>query len=145
MTSPPPPLVAVEVPWVGDQRLKSWAKVVENVDESLSTGWAFEGEFVAVGGIQDLPAGGLLLVYGEKGSRANPIPVVRMFTVNADATLSAEGEAEGRAWARTLRDKAVELLNADAPLDQLPWEPGLMRYGSDALLEELRRRGDLPG
>ena len=25
------PLVAVEVPWVGDQRLKTWAKVVDNV------------------------------------------------------------------------------------------------------------------
>jgi hypothetical protein len=138
----PPPLVAIEVPWVGDQRLKSWAKVVTNVDESLSTGWAFEGDFVAVGGIQDLPAGGILLVYGEKGSRGNPRPFVRMFTVNADATLSSEGEAEGRAWARTLRDTAVELLARDVLLDELPWEPDLMRYTSEALIEELRRRGD---
>ena len=138
----PPPLVAIEVPWVGDQRLKSWAKVVTNVDESLSTGWAFEGDFVAVGGIQDLPAGGILLVYGEKGSRGNPRPVARLFTVNADATLSTEGDAEGRAWARTLRDTAVDLLAREVLLDELPWEPGLMRYTSEALEEELRRRGD---
>lgn len=144
MPASPPPLVPVEVPWAGDQRLKSWAKVVGNVDESLSTGWAFEGEFVAVGGIQDLPAGGLLLVYGEKGSRANPIPVALLFTVNADATLSAEGAAEGRAWARTLRDTAVELLDGGPHFEELPWEPGLMRYASEALLEELRRRGDAP-
>ena len=143
MQSAPPPLIPVEVPWVGDQRLKSWAKVVDNVDESLSTGWAFEGEFVAVGGIQDLPAGGILLVYGEKGSRGNPQPVARLFTVNADATLSSEGDAEGRAWARTLRDTAVELLARDVVVDELPWEPGLMRYTSEALAEELRRRGDL--
>ena len=58
------PTVAVEVPWVGDQRLKTWAKVVTNVDETLATGWAYEGEFVAVGGIQDLPAGSVLLVLG---------------------------------------------------------------------------------
>ncbi len=134
------PLVAVDVPWVGDQRLKTWAKIVTNVDESLSTGWAFEGEFAAVGGIQDLPAGGVLLVYGEKGSRANPMPVARVFTVNADATLSSEGEAEGKAWARTLRDRIAELVKTDVAIEQLDWSPDLMRYRSSALVEELERR-----
>jgi hypothetical protein len=134
------PLVAVEVPWVGDQRLKTWAKVVGNVDETLATGWAYEGDFVAVGGIQDLPSGAVLLVYGEKGSRANPTPVARLFRVNADATLTAEGAAEGRAWARTLRDKVVELLAVDVIPLELGWEPELMRYSSAALEEELARR-----
>ncbi len=139
------PLVAVEVPWVGDQRLKTWAKVVTNVDESLATGWAFEGEFAAVGGIQDLPAGGVLLVYGERGSRANPRPVARVFTVNSDATLSSEAEAEGKAWARTLRDKIAELVRADVVIEGLDWTPELMRFRSTALVEELERRGvDLP-
>lgn len=135
------PLVAVEVPWVGDQRLKTWAKVVTNVDESLATGWAFEGDFVAVGGVQDLPAGGVLLVYGEKGSRANPLPVARVFTVNSDATLSTEIDAEGKAWARTVRDRVAELVATEAVIDQLDWTPDLMRYLSSALLEELERRG----
>lgn len=139
------PAVAVEVPWVGDQRLKTWAKVVTNVDESLATGWAYEGEFVAVGGIQDLPAGCVLLVYGEKGSRNNPTPVVRLFRVNADATLSTEGLAEGRAWARTLRDKVVEMLGAEAAIDELPWDPDLMRYSLAALQEELARRTEGSG
>lgn len=135
------PLVAVEVPWVGDQRLKTWAKIVTNVDESLATGWAFEGDFVAVGGIQDLPAGGVLLVYGEKGSRANPLPVVRVFTVNSDATLSTEIDAEGKAWARTVRDRIAELVATEVVIDQLEWTPDLMRYLSSALVEELERRG----
>lgn len=134
------PTVAVEVPWVGDQRLKSWAKVVTNVDETLATGWAYEGEFVAVGGIQDLPAGAVLLVYGEKGSRKNPTPVARLFRVNGDATLSAEGSAEGRAWARTLRDAVVGMLDIEAAIDDLPWSPDLMRYSTAALTEELERR-----
>lgn len=135
------PLVAVEVPWVGDQRLKTWAKIVTNVDESLSTGWAFEGDFVDVGGIQDLPAGGVLLVYGEKGSRANPRPAVRVFTVNADATISSEIEAEGKAWARTVRDKVAELVAAEASFEMMDWNPDLMRYRPEALIEELERRG----
>jgi hypothetical protein len=135
------PLVAIDVPWVGDQRLKTWAKIVTNVDETLATGWAYEGEFVAVGGIQDLPAGGILLVYGEKGSRANPMPVARAFTVNADGTLSSEAEAEGKAWARTVRDKIAELVAGEIAIDQLDWAPDLMRYQSKALIEELERRG----
>jgi hypothetical protein len=55
-------LVAVDVPLVGDERHKNWAKVVDNVDTSKSSGWAFDGAFVAAGGIQDIPAGGVLLV-----------------------------------------------------------------------------------
>ena len=39
--------VAVDIPLVGDERHKNWAKVVENVDTSRSTGWAFDGPFVA--------------------------------------------------------------------------------------------------
>ncbi len=134
------PTVAVEVPWVGDQRLKTWAKVVTNVDETLATGWAYEGEFVAVGGIQDLPAGSVLLVYGEKGSRKAPTPVARVFRVNGDATLSTEAGAEGRAWARTLRDGVVEMLGVEPSIDELPWSPELMRYSTAALAEELERR-----
>ena len=67
-----PPVVAVEIPSVGDERLKTWAKVVHAVDETKSSGWAFVGEFIATGGIQDVAAGSVVLVYGEKGSRANP-------------------------------------------------------------------------
>ncbi|MGI9584372.1 MAG: hypothetical protein ACR2N7_02150, partial [Acidimicrobiia bacterium] len=65
-------LVAIAVPLVGDERRKNWAKIVTNVDESLATGWAFEGEFIATGGIQDVPTGSILLLYGERGSRSNP-------------------------------------------------------------------------
>ena len=50
--------VAVEVPLVGDQRLKNWAKVVEHVDVTQTSGWAFEGTFIAAGGIQDVPRRG---------------------------------------------------------------------------------------
>ena len=96
--------VAVEIPLVGDERRKNWAKTVTNVDDSLATGWAFDGEFIATGGIQDVEPGSVLLVYGEKGSRANPAIEARVYTVNADATLSLRASARGRAWARTLRD-----------------------------------------
>ena len=39
-------LVAVDVPTVGDERHKHWAKVVTNVDAGKSSGWAYEGDFV---------------------------------------------------------------------------------------------------
>jgi len=134
--------VAVDVPQVGDERRKNWAKIVTAVDDSLATGWAFEGEFVATGGIQDLPINAVVVVYGEKGSRNNPAVEARAYTVNSDGTLSFHASARGRAWARTLRDPVEELLTErpSEPPPQLPWHPDLMRYAEDALHEELRRR-----
>ena len=137
-----PVTVAVEIPQVGDERGKNWAKIVTNVDDSLATGWAFDGEFIATGGIQDVPAGAVLLVYGEKGSRANPAIEAIVYTVNSDSTLSPRATARGRAWARTLRDPIEDLLveQQAAPIQQLDWQPELMRYSRDALREELSRR-----
>ena len=135
--------VPVDVPMLGDERHKNWAKIVYSVDESKDSGWAYEGEFVAVGGIQDVPVGSVMIVYGEKGSRANPQIAAQVFTVNADATLTRQAIARGRAWARTLRDQVSELL-AEASVE-LPgrheWGPELMRFTEQALVEELRRRG----
>lgn len=129
--------VAVEVPQLGDERRRHWAKVVSSVDESKATGWAFTGEFVADGGIQDLPAGGVLLVYGERGSNTNPQPEARLYTIGSDATLTLEASARGRAWARTLRDRALELVSSDRPRSG----PDLRAVPDEALVEELRARG----
>ena len=128
-------MVAVDVPQVGDDRHKNWAKVVDNVDNSKSSGWAFDGHFVASGGIQDVPAGSVLLVYGEKGSRASPQSHARVYTVNPDATLSLEAEAKGAAWARTLRDPVERLLEVERDLYDLSHLP------DEILVEELRSRG----
>ena len=134
------PIVAVEVPLVGDHRRKHWAKVVYEVDPAKSSGWAFVGDFVNDGGIQDVPAGSVLLAYGETGSRTNPHPEVRVYSVNPDATISIEGEASGRAWARTIRDTVERLLDTDRPV-HLEWRTELEVFSDDALAEELQRRG----
>ena len=138
-----PILVPIDVPLVGDERHKNWAKVVTNVDESLTSGWAFEGDFIATGGIQDVPIGSVLLVYGERGSRGNPQIEARLLKVNADGTMSHVSNAKGRAWARTLRDDVVRLLadEDEVPVTERPWGPELLQYSRDALQEELRRRG----
>ena len=137
-----PLTVAVEIPLVGDERRKNWAKAVTNVDDSLATGWAFDGDFIATGGIQDVQPGRVILVYGEKGSRANPAIEARVYTVNADATLTLRASARGRAWARTLRDPIEDLLAeaADAPIEPLDWSPELLRYSDDAIAQEAKRR-----
>ena len=134
--------VAVDVPLLGDERHKNWAKVVENVDASRPGGWAYEGPFLAAGGIQDVDAPCVLLVYGERGSRANPQSEARVYVANTDGTLSHHDTATGRAWARTLRDTITRLLDADAPAPARDWDPLLMGYSTAALEEELRRRGD---
>ncbi len=135
--------VAVDIPLVGDERRKNWAKTVTNVDDSRATGWAVDGEFIATGGIQDVEPGSVVLIYGEKGSRANPAIEARVYTVNADATLSLRASARGRAWARTLRDTIEDLIAeiSEAPIEQLGWNPDLLRYSDDAITEEMSRRG----
>jgi hypothetical protein len=64
--------------------------------------------------------------------------------VNSDGTMSLITSAKGRAWARTLRDQIVELLadGAGAPIDQIDWDPSLLRYTTEALQEELHRRSE---
>ncbi|GMQ98864.1 MAG: hypothetical protein BMS9Abin17_1395 [Acidimicrobiia bacterium] len=138
-----PILVPVDVPLVGDERHKNWAKIVTNVDESQSSGWAFEGEFIATGGIQDVPIGSVILSYGERGARTNPQVEARVLKVNSDGTMSLVASAKGRAWARTLRDGIVSMIadSSETPIERLDWEPTLLRYSDDALREELRRRG----
>lgn len=132
-----------EIPLLGDERRKNWAKIVHNVDPSKASGWAYEGDFIAVGGIQDVPVGSVVLVYGEKGSRTNPVPEAAVFTANADGTMSRHLGAKGRAWARTLRDGVQRLLDDadDRPISRREWGPELGRYSNEALLDELRRRG----
>jgi hypothetical protein len=134
--------VAVEVPAIGDQRHKNWAKVVWSVDTDKSSGWAYHGDFVATGGIQDIDAPAVLLVYGERGSRANPQIEARAYLVNTDGTLSLRASASGRAWARTLRDPIEELLATGSPLpaQSKEWSPELTAYSEEALREELERR-----
>lgn len=127
--------VAVEVPLVGDERHKNWAKVVDNVDTDKASGWAFEGGFVATGGIQDLPAGSVLLVYGERGSRANPQITARVYVVNPDGTLTFNSEAKGKAWARTLRDPIEQLLSTEHP------KFDLSHFPDNVIADELRLRG----
>ncbi len=137
-----PILVAVEIPLVGDERRKNWAKIITGVDESLATGWAYEGEFIATGGIQDVPIGSIVLSYGERGSQTNPRIEASVIRVNADATITPITTAKGRAWARTLRDTIVELLaeSHEAPIERKPWDVGLVSYSDEALQEELDRR-----
>ena len=134
------PVVAVDIPMVGDERHKHWAKVIHAVDATKSSGWAYVGDFIAAGGIQDVPSGSVVLVYGERGSRANPQIEARVYTVNPDSTLSHHGDAKGRAWARTLRDTVERLLDTERPT-HLEWEPGLETFSDNALADELRRRG----
>lgn len=127
--------VPVDVPLIGDERRKNWAKVVDSVDTSKSSGWAYDGAFVAAGGIQDVPAGGVLLVYGERGSRANPQISARVYTINPDATLSLEAEAKGKAWARTLRDPIERCLGTEREIFDLSHLP------DEVLARELENRG----
>ncbi len=135
-------VVPIDVPLLGDERHKNWAKVVSHVDPDKSDGWAYEGDFVDVGGIVDLPTPSVLLVYGEKGSRTNPQIEAAAFLAHTDGSITRQATATGRTWARTLRDSVAGLV-ADldgTPAPPLDWDPRLTAYSAEALREELERR-----
>jgi len=136
-----PITIGVDVPELGDGRRKNWAKVVDFVDASKNGGWAFEGDFVATGGIQDVPLGAVLLVYGEKGRADNPQIEANVYVANSDGTISLQSSAKGKAWARTLRDPIIRLLDDQLEPTQVVWGPELLKYMDEALAEELIRRG----
>ncbi len=61
--------------------------------------------------------------------------LARVYTVNADATISFETEAKGPAWARTLRDPIEQLLGTERKRIDLGGIP------DEVLVEELRATG----
>lgn len=134
------PDVAADIPQLGDARHKNWAKIVYTVDSSKATGWAYEGEFIATGGIQDVPVDSVVLVYGERGSRGNPESEAAAFLVNSDGTLTQRCTAKGRAWARTMRDEVQSMLDELAELPP-PGDPQLADFADVELAAELERRG----
>ncbi|MBT8199744.1 MAG: hypothetical protein KJO36_04420 [Acidimicrobiia bacterium] len=137
-------VVPIDVPIIGDERRKNWAKIVSNVDPDKSDGWAYEGDFIDVGGIVDLATPAVLLIYGEKGSRTNPQIEAGAYVANTDGSITRHASASGRTWARTLRDAIAELVaNADQqPLHRLAWDARLAAYSDEALAQELKRRQD---
>lgn len=83
--------------------------------------------------------GAVVLVYGERGSRANPQVEARVYVANGDGTLTHHVAARGRAWARTLRDRVGALLGQG--VTAVPGRPDLSSVSDEALLDEARRRG----
>ena len=135
--------VIVQIPREG--RWKSWAKLLERVDRSKPNGFAFEGEFLRRGERAEVPVGSLILVYTEEGSRKNWYPVVHVLRAEADGSLTTllewVGEVRERSWALAVRDKVAELLAEAQGRQQDTPAIDLSQVPTDALIQELRRRG----
>lgn len=100
----------------GDTRFKRWAKHVTKVLPDKTNGYAFEGEFVPLERLVELPVGAIVLIYNEEGSRAKHFPHawVQRVVKNDDGSGSLEDVeplARGFDWALKLRDKVAPLVN----------------------------------
>ena len=127
--------VIITVPKVGDRRFKQWAKLVKSVDTSKTNGYAFEGNFLTPGRKAEVETG-ILIVYGEEGSRANRKPVVAVVRVKEDASLEEILRVYGMDWVLEIRDKVAELVAQSKPSrEALEAEAAALR----ARLEEIER------
>lgn len=137
--------VIVTVPEQQDKRHRNWAKLVTRVDRSKANGYAFEGQFLSRGQLAEVPVGGIILAYDQVGSMQNWAPLVRVYRVEADGSLTQllewRGERETRgSWALAVRDQVADLLEAAQDQPAAP-QVDLSQVPTEALLAELRRRG----
>lgn len=109
-------MVIVQIPEQFDSRHKAWAKHVTHVDRNKSTGYAFTGRFLDMGGKADLPVNALVLVYDERGSMKNWDAHVDVYRVSEAGTLEPTGVSAqvhlGKTWALEVRDAIAALLDA---------------------------------
>jgi len=100
----------IEIPELGDERFKRWAKKIDRVDLNHSNGYAFEGQWLQYGRKAELEVGTLILLYREVGSRKNHQPKVTVARVEEDGKLNPILKTLGWNWALDLRDSVAELL-----------------------------------
>lgn len=95
------------------KRHKCWAKTVTRVDTSVSTGYAFEGEFVKANELIELPVGTYILGYEQTGSDRNKETEARIYIVteNGLEKTGVETSTTKNDWALRIRDAAAELIN----------------------------------
>ena len=115
---------------------RHWARHVTSVDTTKTNGFAFDGEWLRVGGKAELPVGAIVLAYSEAGGRRKPCPIAKLFRLAANGDFEVAAEAQGEDWALDLRDKAAALVN-QCGKDGNP----LAAFTDEELIAELRRRG----
>ena len=133
----------VMIPEPLDGRKKSWRKLLTQVDETKTNGYAFVGEWLRAGERAELEVSSFILCYDEAGSMKNWYPVVRLFKAvenGLEEVLHWEGKTHECNWALAVRDDIAAIL-AEAQ-GQKPEEGGpLAGFSDEELIAELERRG----
>ena len=124
-----------------DHRFKSWAKFVDQVDQSKADGYAFVGDFIPGGTVEYDPRERLILVASTSGSMKYNYCYYRLVRMHADGSLEptdirTDGKASG--WTLRIRDQVAALLSE---IDQTEPESPLASIPTDDLVAELARRG----
>jgi len=129
----------VSIPNIGDRRFKKWAKLLSNVDQSKTNGYAFEGEFLRFDRKYELEIGTIVLCYGESGSAKYHYPEVRLCILTEDGWKELfYRDNLDKAWALDVRDEIARLMDEAKGLE--PPNP-LAACSDEELLDEVKRRG----
>jgi hypothetical protein len=105
--------VIVNIPEKPDSRWKAWAKILKNVDKSVSTGYAFIGNFISLGRKYELEIGTIIMIYAEEGSRKYHKPHIYLYEVKEDGILEEIYKhicSKSSGWALEVRDEIYEIL-----------------------------------
>lgn len=119
------------------ERFKAWAKVLTKVDTTKDNGYAFEGRFIKINRLAEIPDNCVVLTFEETGSVKNRLYAASLYQIT-DGVREVAHTVSGNDWALRLRAKAADLINAPAP--QGLSNP-LAEFTTVDLIAELRRRG----
>lgn len=133
------PKLQVELPKPMSRQLKSWRKVLVNIDPMRPGGYAFEGDWLA-GEIVDVEPGALVMLYDEHGSRKQPDIRVRLWALRKDGQWLPlyDHEVTERPWARAVMQEVTAVADAHKAR-QVGDEPDNLEY----LFEVLQKLGDV--
>lgn len=126
-----------------DHRWKKWAKRVDSVDTSKNNGYAFVGEWVEKGTIDEPAQPGLYLTGITRGSNKYQTTTYRFIRMDSDGNLHDTGivdNDETRGWALRVREQVKSLL---ADIQNLETANPLADFTTEQLRAELERRGEL--
>ncbi len=126
-------------------RRVGWTKVVTGVDTTKANGYAFQGDFLQEGRQYDFSDGMVIIEVTPEGSVKNSYQMAACRVVRGDELVQVGEWHDWREEFLNFRDLVAETLKSaqEQPEPEATGEC-LANVSTEALLEELRRRGVLP-
>jgi hypothetical protein len=139
--------VIVEMPFPKDNRWRSWAKLLTDVNEKEANGYAFKGTFLPLSDAKrnaivkrELEVGSIIMIYEEEGSQKYHKPLISLYEVQTDGKLKLiyEHKCKGFSWTLEVRDDIKKILD-NKKIQNKEEKKKLLLEKRNKLIQELQK------